>query len=107
MTEESNQFDISGGSNLIAPNAMTQQQIFYGDQFARKILGSKEEPHPLAVEPADSIVMEPSSSPLCQDMDLLLDDIDLSLGSKVSLHIGRCSKAALVSLIKEMEAALC
>ena len=41
MTEESNQFDISGGSNLIAPNAMTQQQIFYGDQFARKILGSK------------------------------------------------------------------
>ncbi len=63
--------------------------------------------HPLVVEPADSIVMEPSASPLCQDMDLLLDDIDLSFGSKVSLHIGRCSKAALVSLIKEMEAALC
>lgn len=63
--------------------------------------------HPLVVEPADSIVMEQSASPLCQDMDLLLDDIDLSFGSKVSLHIGCCSKAALVSLIKEMEAVLC
>ena len=39
MTEESNQFDISGGSNLIAPNALTQQQIFYGDQFAEENLG--------------------------------------------------------------------
>ena len=46
MTEESNQFDISGGSNLIAPNAMTQQQIFYGDQFAKEALrkGSPEVP---------------------------------------------------------------
>lgn len=39
--------------------------------------------------------------------DMLLDDIDISFGTKVSLHIGICSKSALVSLIKEMEEALC
>ena len=38
---------------------------------------------------------------------MMLDDIDLSFGSQVSLHIGSCSKSALVSLIKEMEGALC
>ena len=63
--------------------------------------------HPLVVEAADSITIEPTAFPLCYDVDLLLDDIDLSFGSKVSLHIGSCSKTALVSLIKEMEGALC
>ena len=40
-------------------------------------------------------------------VDMKLDDIDLEFGSRVSLHIGSCSKSALVSLIKEMEGALC
>ena len=31
-------FNISGGTIQIAPNATTQQQIFYGDQFAEKML---------------------------------------------------------------------
>lgn len=44
MAEESSTFDISGGNNMIAPNVTSQQQIFYGDEFARKILGSKEKP---------------------------------------------------------------
>ena len=39
--------------------------------------------------------------------DLMLKDIELSFGARVSLHIGSCSKSALVSLIKEMEGALC
>ena len=39
--------------------------------------------------------------------DLMLKDIELSFGARVSLHIGNCSKSALVSLIKEMEGALC
>ena len=56
--------------------------------------------HPLVVEPADSVTVE-------QDVDLLLDDIELNFGSKISLHIGSCSKSALVLLIKEMEETLC
>ena len=63
--------------------------------------------HPLVVEPVASMVVGQTTSPVCQGQDLDLDDIDLNFGSKVSLHIGRCSKAALVSLIKEMEVALC
>ena len=39
--------------------------------------------------------------------DLMLKDIELSFGARTSLHIGSCSKSALVSLIKEMEGALC
>lgn len=31
-------FNISGGTIQIAPNATMQQQIFYGDQFADKML---------------------------------------------------------------------
>ena len=31
-------FNICGGTIQIAPNATTQQQIFYGDQFAEKML---------------------------------------------------------------------
>ena len=44
MTEESNTFDISGGTSQIAPNATTQQQIFYGDELAKTILGCKDKP---------------------------------------------------------------
>ena len=36
--------------------------------------------HPLVVEPADPVTVE-------QDVDLLLDDIELNFGSKISLHI--------------------
>lgn len=63
--------------------------------------------HPLVVEPADSGTIEPAVLPVEQDADLLLDDIELNFGSKISLHIGSCSKSALVSLIKEMEGTLC
>lgn len=41
--------------------------------------------HPLVVEPADSVTVEPAVLPVEQDVDLLLDDIDLSFGSKISL----------------------
>ena len=42
-------FDINNGANQIAPNAMTQNQYFYGEEFARKILGSKDKPLSLVV----------------------------------------------------------
>ena len=58
-------------------------------------------------DPADSVTIEPAVLHVGQDVDLLLDDIELNFGSKISLHIGSCSKSALVSLIKEMEGTLC
>lgn len=63
--------------------------------------------HPLVVEPSCSVATDSTKSSIGQGGDLLLDDVELHFGSKVSLHIGSCSKAALVSLIKEMEVALC
>ena len=48
-----------------------------------------------------------SNSQAISSGDLMLKDIELSFGAKASLHIGSCSKSALVSLIKEMEGALC
>ena len=62
---------------------------------------------PLVVDRADSEITEPAVSCEAPLSDMLLDDIDISFGTKVSLHIGSCSKSALVSLIKEMEEALC
>ena len=62
---------------------------------------------PLVVDRVDSEITEPAVSPELPLSDMMLDDIDISFGTKVSLHIGNCSKSALVSLIKEMEEVLC
>lgn len=62
---------------------------------------------PLVVDRADSEITESAVSREAPLSDMLLDGIDISFGTKVSLHIGSCSKSALVSLIKEMEEALC
>lgn len=74
-----------------------------------KPVDSEEEQglHPLVVEMSNSVAIEPSISPEVSFSDMLLDDIDISFGTKVSLHIGSCTKAALVSLIKEIEGVLC
>ncbi len=63
--------------------------------------------HPLVVEQAEAIVTESIIPSEEHGANLLLDDIDLNFGTRVSLHIGSCSKTALVSLIKEMEGTLC
>lgn len=63
--------------------------------------------HPLVVDMSNSVAIEPAISSEVPLSDMLLDDIDISFGTKVSLHIGSCTKAALVSLIKEMEGVLC
>ena len=62
---------------------------------------------PLVVDRVDSEITEPAVSPELPLSDMMLDDIDISFGTKVSLHIGNCSKSALVSLIKEIEEVLC
>ena len=74
-----------------------------------KPVDSEEEQglHPLVVDMSNSVAIEPSISPEVPFSDMLLDDIDISFGTKVSLHIGSCTKAALVSLIKEIEGVLC
>ena len=74
-----------------------------------KPVDSEEEQglHPLVVDMSNSVAIEPSISPEVPFSDMLLDDIDIIFGTKVSLHIGSCTKAALVSLIKEIEGVLC
>ena len=63
--------------------------------------------HPLVVEAEDDAVMEQGAPSFGSCDDMVIDDIELSYGAKISMHIGSCSKSALISLIKEMEAALC
>ena len=113
MTEESNQFDISGGSNLIAPNAMTQQQIFYGDQFARKILGSKEEPLTLVVLGAgvDATMGLPTSADLiprivdylATDEGIKLDAILRKVIGRVHFHFDKFVSTAVDRLAKDLD----
>lgn len=71
--------------------------------------------HPLEVElPAKAPVTETQQwkparkRESCESTpDFLLDDISVSFGSGISLHIGTCSKTALISLLKEMESLSC
>ena len=58
--------DVQNGTSQIAPNATTQNQIFYGNQFAEKILGVKERPLTLVVlgAGADATLGFPTSSGL-------------------------------------------
>lgn len=64
--------------------------------------------HPLVIDNvAPPAPMACSNSQAASSYDLMLKDIELSFGARASLHIGSCSKSALVSLIKEMEVALC
>lgn len=64
--------------------------------------------HPLVIDNvAPQVSRSSSHDQFTSSDDLLLKDIELSFGSRASLHIGSCSKSALVSLIKEMEGALC
>ena len=64
--------------------------------------------HPLVIDPvASSAVLPADEGQVPAPADRMLEDIDLSFGARVSLHIGSCSRSALVSLIKEMEGVLC
>ena len=64
--------------------------------------------HPLVIDNvAQPAPRSFSNSQAISSGDLMLKDIELLFGAKASLHIGSCSKSALVSLIKEMEGALC
>lgn len=56
----------------------------YRKPSATPVISDEEQGlHPLVVEPADSVTIEPAVLPVEQDVDLLLDDIELNFGSKI------------------------
>ena len=56
--------------------------------------------HPLVIDNvAQPAPRSFSNSQAISSGDLMLKDIELSFGAKASLHIGSCSKSALVSLM--------
>lgn len=61
-----NSIDINGGQNQISTGPTTQQQIFYGDQFARQILRCNDSPLTLMVlgAGADATLGLPTSAHL-------------------------------------------
>ena len=70
--------------------------------------GPEQGLHPLVIDSvASSAVLPADEGESPAPADMVLEDIDLSFGARVSLHIGSCSRSALISLIKEMEGALC
>ena len=70
--------------------------------------GPEQGLQPLVIDPvASSAVLPADEGESPAPADMVLADIDLSCGARVSLHIGSCSRSALISLIKEMEGALC
>ena len=113
MTEESNAFDISGGANQIAPNVTTQQQIFYGDEFAKKILGSKERPLSLVVLGAgvDATMGLPTSADLIPrivdfletDEGKMLDAILRKAIGRVHFHFDKFVSTAIDRLAKDLD----
>lgn len=63
--------------------------------------------HLLMVDLSSLVAINSSISSGVSLSDILLDNIDGKFCTKVSLHIGDCSKVALISLIKEMEGGIC
>ena len=92
---------------------MTQQQIFYGDQFARKILGSKEEPLTLVVLGAgvDATMGLPTSADLiprivdylATDEGIKLDAILRKVIGRVHFHFDKFVSTAVDRLAKDLD----
>lgn len=106
-------FDINNGTNQIAPNAMTQNQYFYGEEFARKILGSKEKPLSLVVLGAgvDATIGLPTSAALIPrivdfletDEGKMLDAILRKAIGRVHFHFDKFVSTAIDRLAKDLD----
>ncbi len=113
MTDEPNSFDIGGGNNQIAPNATTQQQIFYGDELAKLILGSKDNPITVVVLGAgvDATLGFPTSSCLIPRIVEFLETeegklIDATLRKaigSVRFHFDKFVSNAIDRLAKDLD----
>ena len=106
-------FDINNGANQIAPNAMTQNQYFYGEEFARKILGSKDKPLSLIVLGAgvDATIGLPTSADLIPrivdfletDEGKTLDTILRKAIGRVHFHFDKFVSTAIDRLAKDLD----
>ena len=104
---------MSHGTNQIAPNATTQNQIFLGDQFAKTVLGTKEQPLTLVVlgAGADATLGFPTSSNLVPHIVAYLETdegkaVDASLRKaigNVRFHFDRFVNNAIDSLAKDLD----
>lgn len=105
--------DVQNGNNQIAPNATTQNQIFYGDQFAEKILGAKEHPLTLVVLGAgvDATLGLPTSSSLVPRIVEYLEtdegkNVDVALRKaigNVRFHFDKFVNNAIDRLAKDLD----
>ena len=106
-------FDINQGTNQIAPNATTQNQIFYGDQFAETLLNTKKRPLTLVVigAGADATLGLPTSSNLIPRIVEYLETeegkaVDVSLRKAivgVRFHFDKFVSQAIESLAKDLD----
>ena len=106
-------FDINQGTNQIAPNATTQNQIFYGDQFVKTVLNIKEHPLTLVVmgAGADATLGLPTSSNLIPRIVEYLETeegkaVDVSLRKaigSVRFHFDKFVSQAIESLAKDLD----
>ena len=106
-------FDINQGTNQIAPNATTQNQIFYGDQFVKTVLNIKEHPLTLVVmgAGADATLGLPTSSNLIPRIVEYLETeegkaVDVSLRKAivgVRFHFDKFVSQAIESLAKDLD----
>ena len=106
-------FDINQGTNQIAPNATTQNQIFIGDKFAKTVLDIKEHPLILVVmgAGADATLGLPTSSNLIPRIVEYLETeegkaVDVSLRKAivgVRFHFDKFVSQAIESLAKDLD----
>ena len=102
-----------GSTSQIAPNATTQNQIFFGDQFAKTVLGTKEHPLTLVVlgAGADATLGFPTSSNLIPRIVEYLETeegkaVDASLRKaigSVRFHFDKFVNNAIDSLAKDLD----
>ena len=102
-----------GSTSQVAPNATTQNQIFFGDQFAKTVLGTKEHPLTLVVlgAGADATLGLPTSSNLIPRIVEYLETeegkaVDASLRKaigSVRFHFDKFVNNAIDSLAKDLD----
>ena len=84
------------------------RDISYRKSRIKPVASEAEEGlHSLMVDMPALVAIDLSIFSRVSLLDILLDNIGVKFGTKVSLHIGNCSKVALISLIKEMEGGIC
>lgn len=108
-----NPIDISGGQNQIATGPTTQQQIFYGDQFARQILRCNNAPLTLVVlgAGADATLGLPTSAQLIPrivsyletDEGKTIDTLLRKAIGSVRFHFDKFVSQAIDGLAKDLD----